>query len=234
MKRSIVLIACCVVVSMTGACSKKTADSAAPADQPAAAAAPAAAPAAAETPQPAEPKPIEITDDLVTKYMEYQKVNFALLQQYAEESRKNLESAKGDTTKTLNQISINDKMSKELDAKLKAKRQELGLGDAEFAVVKEGADAIATGRALYNQMGGDAQLAKMEAEQKAEIAKMPAEQRAAAEAQAANVTKSLRDVRDGLDLRRKYGDKSADALLRHADALAKQQWEALKLMGGKK
>ena len=171
---------------------------------------------------------------MVTKYMEYQKENLALLKQYVAESRKNIESAKGDTMKTLNQISINDKLGKELDAKLAAKRQQLGLVQEEFDALKDAAQMVATGRALYNQMGGDAQVAKMEAEQKAQLAKLTPEQRAAAEVQIAEMTKSLTDVRDGLDVRKKYGDRSADALLKHADELAKQYWDGLKEMAGKK
>ena len=50
----------------------------------------------------------------------------------------------------------------------------------------------------------------------------------------ADVSKSLRDMRDGAELRKKYGDKAADVLLRHADDLAKQKLDALKLLGGKK
>jgi len=189
---------------------------------------------AAEAAKPVESAKIEITDDLVLGYMEYQKENLALIRQYAEESSKNLESAKGDTAKMVKQFALNDKMGKELEEKRKAKRQSLGLGDAEFEAVKDAAQMVATGRALYNQMGGEAALAKILDEQKAEIAKMPAEQRAAAEAQVADMTKSFKDVRDGIDVRKKYGDRSAEVLLKYADALAKQYWEGLQMMGEKK
>jgi hypothetical protein len=162
--------------------------------------------------------------------MEYKKEQLALVKQYVAESTKNIESAKGDTAKTLNQMSINEKLSKELDAKLAAKKSALGLGDEEFAVVKDAAESLAVGRALYQQMGGDAQLAKMEAEQAAQIAKLSGEERATAEAQMATMTKSLREVRDGLELRRKYGDQSADVLLKYADQLAAQYAEGLKMM----
>lgn len=234
MKRLIVP-ALCLVIASAAACSKKSSDTtaAAPESQPAAAA-PAGGPAAAPEAAPAEPRKIEITDDLVQKFMEYQKENYALVQQYVAETRKNLEAAKGDTLKTLNQISINEKLSKEMDEKLKAKRQALGLGEEEFEAVKDATQTLAVGRSLYNQMGGDAQLAKMEAEQKQQIAKLPAEQRAAAETQMADMTRSLREVRDGLELRKKFGDKSADVVLKYGDALAKQYTEMLQLAAGKK
>lgn len=234
MKRLLLLAVCLVVAS--SACSKKAADSAsaAPAGQPAAtpAAAGPAAPAAPAAPE--EPKKIEITDALVLKFMEYQKESIALVQQFAADTRKNLESAKGDTVKTLNQISINDKMSKELDEKLKAKRQAMGLAEDEFAMMQDAVQTMAAGRALYNQMGGDAQMAKIQAEQKAAIAKVPAAQRAAAEAQMAEMSKSLTDVKNGAEVRKKYGDQAADVLLKHADDLAKQYWESLQALGGKK
>jgi hypothetical protein len=103
----------------------------------------------------------------------------------------------------------------------------------QLEALKDAAGTMSTMRALYNQMGGDAQLAKMEAEQKAEIAKLPADQRAAAEEQAAMMTKGLKDMRDGAELRKKYGDKSGDVLLKHADELAKLWDDVAKLMGKK-
>ena len=121
-----------------------------------------------------------------------------------------------------------------MDEKLKAKRAELGLGDEEFAALEDAVGLIANGRMLYNQMGGDAQLAKMEAEQKQQLAALPAAQRAEAEKAMGEMTKSLRSLKDGADLREKYGDKSADILLKHADELARQKFDALKLLGGKK
>ncbi|HEY3383961.1 MAG TPA: hypothetical protein VGK32_19530 [Vicinamibacterales bacterium] len=230
MKRLLIAAACLILVV---ACQKKPADSGAtasqPAGQPAAAAQPAAVPAAS-----AEPKKVEITEDLVTKYVEYQKENLVLVTKFVEETRKNIESAKGDTAKMLQQVTINDKLGKEMDDKLKAKRQALGLGDAEFEAVKDAAETVANGRMLYQQMGGDAQLAKMEADAKKQLAALPAAQREAAAAQMADMTKSLTSVRDGLDIRQKYGDKSADAVLKYADILAKQHFDAMKLMAGKK
>lgn len=228
MKR-LVLLAVCLALASASACSKKPAEESSTPPADSAASTPAADTAAAAQPA-AEPKQVEITDGLVAKYIEFQKENLVLVQQYVAESKKNLESAKGDTAKTLNQISINQKLAKEMDAKLDAKRQALGLSHDELNTLKDAAGAMAAARTLYNQMGGDAQLAKMEAEQKAEIARLPEDKRAAAEEQMAVMTKSLRDVRDGADLRKKYGDKSADVLLKHADALAKQWEETLKLM----
>jgi hypothetical protein len=153
--------------------------------------------------------------------------------QYSAEATKNIQAAKGDTVKTLNTISVNDKLAKEMEAKLDAKRQALGLSMPQLEALKDAAGTMSTMRALYNQMGGDVQLAKMEAEQKAEIAKLPADQRAAAEEQASAMTKGLKDMRDGAELRKKYGDKSGDVLLKHADELAKLWDDVAKLMGKK-
>jgi hypothetical protein len=166
--------------------------------------------------------------------MDYDKQNSAIVAKYVEESRKNLASVKGDTAKTLQQISINAQLSKDMDEKLKAKRAELGLGDEEFSALQDAVGMIATGRMLYNQMGGDAQLARMQAEQTKQLAAMPEAQRAEAERTMGEMTKSLREMKDGLELRKKYGDKSADVLLKHADELARQKYDALKLLGDKK
>ncbi len=228
MRRLLILVAC---VALGSGCQKKAEPSAtsSPAPQPAATAQPAAAsvPAAA-------PKKVEITEDLVQKYMAYQKENFALVAKYVEDTRKNLDSAKGDTAKTLQQVGLNAKLSKDLDDTLKAKRASLGLGDEEFNTVKDAAEEVAAGRLLYNQMGGDAQVAKMTAEQKKQLAALPEAQRQAAEASLASVAKSLTDVRDAVEVRQKYGDKAADVLLKHADELAQQHLEALKLLAAKK
>jgi hypothetical protein len=48
------------------------------------------------------------------------------------------------------------------------------------------------------------------------------------------MSKSLRSLKDGMDVREKYGDKAADALMKHADELARQYWDALKKMGDNK
>jgi hypothetical protein len=225
--KPLLIVAACLVVA--AACSSKKADepaAAAPASTPAAAPA-AAAPAA-------EPAKVVFTDDLVLKYMDYQKQQVAIASNYLEQTTKNLASAKGDAAKTLQQISINEKLSKEMDDALKAKRADLGLGEQQFAALQDAVGMLANGRMVYNQMGGDAQLAKMEAEQKKQIAALPEAQRAVAEKTMGEMTKSLKEMKDGLELRKKYGDQAADVLLKHADDLAKAQMEALKLMGGRK
>jgi hypothetical protein len=236
MKRLVIVAACLALVA---GCSKKPSDEAAsgapPAGQPGTAAQPAASAQPAGGPsEPAAPKKVEITEDMVLKYMEYQKENFALVAKYAEETKKNMDSAKGDTAKTIQQMAIADKLGKEMEAQQRAKRQALGLSEEDFKALQDAVQTVATGRLLYQQMGGDAQLAQMEAEQKKQIAALPADQREAASAQMAEVTKNLKSLKDGIDVREKYGDKSADVLLKHADALAKQYFDALKMTGDKK
>jgi hypothetical protein len=234
MKR-LLIVAACLILAV--GCSKKSDDTASTGGQPATDAG--GQPAAAATPasgpsESAEPKKVDITEDLVVKYVAYQKENLALIAKYAEETRKNMEAAKGDTAKLVQQASIAERMGKELEAQQQAKRRELGLSEEEFKTLQDAAQTVATGRAMYNQMGGDAQLAQMEAESKKQIAALPPDQREAATAQMNEVTKSLRSLKDGIDVRQKYGDKAADALMKHADELAKQYWDALKKMGDKK
>ncbi len=222
MKHCLILFACLVLVA---GCSKKTDDGTSTGGQPGTNAA--TQPAASEKPaagpsESAEPKKVDITEDLVVTYMTYQKENLALLAKYAEETKKNMEAAKGDTSKVAQQLSIADRLGKQLEAQQQAKRRELGLSEEEFKALHDAAQTVATSRALYNQMGGDAQLAQMEAESKRQIAALPPDQREAATAQMNEMSKSLRSLKDGVDVREKYGDKAADALMKHADELAKQ------------
>ena len=231
MKRHLALAICAAV---TMACGQKPADSTTSTPPAQTAEKPAAAAAPAQPATPAAPAKVEITEALVSKYIEYQKVQLDLIAQYYQASMKNLESAKGDVAKTLNQIAINDEISKKLDAELATRRAALGIGDAEFEAVKDAVEIMAYGRLMYNQMGGDAQLAKMEAEFKKQIATLPADQRPAAEAQMKDMTRSLVDMRDGADIRRKYGDASADAVLKFAEVLAKQRLDVLSKMTANK
>jgi hypothetical protein len=145
-----------------------------------------------------------------------------------------MEAAKGDTSKLAQQMSLAERLGKQLEAQQQAKRRELGLSEEEFKTLQDAAQTVATSRALYNQMGGDAQLTQMEAESKKQIAALPADQREAATAQMNEMSKSLRSLKDGMDVREKYGDKAADALMKHADDLAKQYWDGLKKMDEKK
>ena len=234
MKHLLILFACLLLVA---GCSKKADDATSTGGKPATdaggQAAAAEKPAAGPT-EAAELKKVDITEDLVVKYMEYQKENLALLAKYTEETRKNTEAAKGDAAKFVQQASIAERFGKEMEATLKAKRRELGLSEEEFKALQDAAQTVATSRALYNQMGGDAQLANMEAESRKQIAALPADQREAATAQMNEMSKSLRSLKDGVDVREKYGDKAADALMKHADALAKQYWDGLKQIGEKK
>jgi hypothetical protein len=227
MKRTFVAIVC-VVLATACSGSKKADESAAPAGspQPAPAATPAAAPAT-------EPAKVEITDELVTKYVEYQKQEHGILAKYAEDMKKTAASAKNDTAKSLQALSVVDKFNKDMEAALKAKRSEVGLSEEQFGQLREAATSLATGRLLYNQMGGDAQLAKMEAEQKQQLAVLSGAQRAEAEKAFAEMSRNLREMKDGLELRKKFGDKSTDALLKHAEELAKQHFDNLKLLGDK-
>jgi small-conductance mechanosensitive channel len=234
MKHCLILFACFVLVA---GCSKKADDATATGGQPGTDAAGKAAtsekPAAGPS-ESAEPKKVDITEDLVVKYMTYQKENLALLAKYAEETKKNMEAAKGDTSKLAQQMSLAERLGKQLEAQQQAKRRELGLSEEEFKTLQDAAQTVATSRALYNQMGGDAQLTQMEAESKKQIAALPADQREAATAQMNEMSKSLRSLKDGMDVREKYGDKAADALMKHADDLAKQYWDGLKKMDEKK
>jgi hypothetical protein len=229
MKNTLILAAC--ILSVTACSSKKPAEPAASDSAPPAAAAPAAQPAAQRAGEPAK---VEITDALVLKYMDYQKQEAAIIEKYLAETGKNIASAKGDAMKTMQQISINEKLGKEFETALQAKRTELGLTEDQFNTLRDAVGMIANGRMLYNQMGGDAQLAKMQAEQKKQLAALPEAQRAEAEKTIADMSKGLTDMKNGLDLRKKYGDQAADVLLKHADELAKQQWENLKKLGEKK
>lgn len=216
-----------LAAALTAACSSK------PAEPPAETAAEPAPAATAAAPPAGAPAKLEITEPLVGKYMQYQKEVAVIVAQYAAESRKNLESAKGDAAKILNQVNLNQQAAKELENRLAAKRKEMGLSEGEFTLLQEAVGMIANARSLYNQMGGDAQVARIEAEQKKSLAAMPADQRPAAEAEMAKMTESLRQLRDGFELRKKFGDQAADVLLKKADALAAQYEENLKLMAGK-
>ena len=71
----------------------------------------------------AAPKKVEITEDLVVKYVVYQKENLALVAKYAEDTRKNMDAAKGDTANWCSRCSIAERMGKELDAQQHAKRR---------------------------------------------------------------------------------------------------------------
>ena len=168
MKHLPIVVACLLLIA---GCSKKAENATSNAGQPgtdsggqpAAAAKPAAGPS-----ESAEPKKVDITEDLVVKYMGYQKENLALLAKYSEETKKNMEAAKGDTAKLGQQLAIAERLGKELEAQQQAKRRELGLSEEEFKALQDAAQTVATSRALYNQMGGDAQLAQMEADQEAD------------------------------------------------------------------
>lgn len=232
MKRiSLLAVTALFATTLLAACGGKS-DEAKPSDDatPPAAAEPAAS-APAEAAAPA--KPVEITDALVNAYMEYQKENMKVVREYAEKTRKNMESGKGDVSKAIQQVNLATEYGKEMDAKLAAKRRELGFTEAQFETLRDAASATATYRLLYNQMGGDKQVAAMEAEQKARIDQLPEAERADAQAQADEMMRVFRDNRDLVELRKKYGDTSWEVLKRHADALAAQQLEFLQ-MGNKK
>ena len=222
-------IALLAATALLAACGGKS-DEATPPDE---ASAPAASePDAAGEPEAPATEPVEITDALVASYMEYQKENIRIVKEYAEKARQNAESARGDTVKALRQIDIATQYGKEMEQKLEAKRRELGLSEQQFETARDAVLMTANFRMLFNQMGGDKQLAEIAAAQKAAIEGMPEAQRPAAQAEADKMMKSFTDARDLADIRQKYGDKSAEVLLRHADALAAQHLEFLQL--GKK
>ena len=230
MKRVSVLLACALLMV---SCDRDRAPEDAPAPDD-------SAPAASELARPEEPEAVgeepaelQITDEMVAKYVEYEKENVRILRDYVAAAAKNLQSARGDSVKTLEQVAVSQKFTKELEEKLEAKRQELGLSERELAAAKDAAQMTATARVLYQQMGGDAQLASMEAEQQKAIEALPQEQRAAAIADMEKMLKGVKDMRDAAEVRKKYGDKSADAVLRHADVLVRQRLEVLQMMSRK-
>jgi hypothetical protein len=215
--------------ALLAACGGKSDEPAPKAETQAAEPTPAPAPAASPA-APAEPAvPVEITEELVTAYVEYQKEAYRLVKEYVEKGRENLEKAQGDTMKTLQQIGAQEKYSKEVDDQLAEKRKALGLTPEKFDAVRQAAQHAANLRLLFNQMGGNEQLEKMAAQQKVSIAALPEDQRAAATAEAETMMKAFTDSRDLAEVRQKYGDQAADALLKHADELADLQKQFLQL-----
>jgi len=104
MKRCLILFACFVLAA---GCSKKADDATSTGSQPgpnavqqpATSEKPAAGPSEA-----AEPKKVDITEDLVVKYMTYQTENLALLAKYAEETKSDLRFTLDAIKSTIDQL----------------------------------------------------------------------------------------------------------------------------------
>ena len=157
------LVFALLFLTIAASCSSKKADEAAVAEEKAPAASAAPAPAPAQT---AEPAKVEFTDALVQESMEYQKQKLAIVSKFAEETRKNLAAAKGDAANAAQIRSTRDSTAGDgRRARCQAGRR-VGLSKERFDALEGAIELVANGHLLYNRMGGDAQLAKMEAESK--------------------------------------------------------------------
>lgn len=232
MRRTLALLPALVFLAH---CSKSTSTpAAAPPAEPAVSPAPRAAapeskPAIAE-PEPAEEeRKVEITDALVGKYVVYLKESIpahkAALVEYGSEWAK-IDKEKG-LRQGVDALKSGQKLQKATEEAEKKARDKAGLSEEEVEALAAVVPDVIMPKMLMKQNGMDAEAAAMEKQIRAAMEKLPPEQREQAAKELKEMTQGLKDLREGKEVRQKYGDKVVEAILKHEAELVALQKQLL-------
>lgn len=168
------------------------------------------------TPQPTEAAKLEITEDVVKRYLDYAEKD-------AEVRRETLirigeldaeAKAKGSdmAAATALMAKITD-LNRTTSQKQAALKKESGFSDSDLGTLQGLVNDVVLGRKLSK----DANMEKVLAESRAQIAKMPAERRAEAEKQVKQMEDNHQATMNATRSREKYGDAAVDAVIKHED-----------------
>ena len=232
MKRAVLLVAALTLV--TG-CKEKKSEEAPPPPPPTpvAAAKKEAPPPPAE--EPAE-KPLVIDAAMVDKYLAAQKVIVAETKVYVEKTQADLKAVqdKDSTAASLKVLANMEERSKKLDEVKRSALEKNGLSEREYAELNELVTSVELSQAMFEKAGGEAAVAKMEADIKAQLAAQAAkgtpEERAKAEKEALEMTETMRSVGQAKDARERYGDAAVDAVMKRLPEARAMREELIGLM----
>ena len=172
---------------------------------------------------PAQDQKVTVDEDLVKKYVAYKKESLELVKKMVAEMSANVQKHqdKG-AVGELELQKAGEQMNKKHEEAHRAIQAKVGLSDAELAALSETVSDVVSARMLWDQFGAGSP-ATMEAQMKALPAELPAEERARAQAEMARIMKSLPDLRDCTEARKKHGDAAVNAVLAHEAALKQTQ-----------
>lgn len=231
MKKLMLCVAMALAVSCTRSeapkeQAKEAPPKAAPAPAKAAPAPAKAEPAPAAKVEPQEQAKIEITSELVGRYLAYRKAHLAALDEHLAQLKES--SAKvddkdpslGEAARFAQEAS---ESAKKLEAADEKAREGAGLSVAERKLLNEVVGEIATVRLLAKQTGMAEQAKKIEEQMREQMKGMTPEQRAEAEASLKEMLDGFRATENFTALRKKHGDAAVDAVLEHETELLAQQ-----------
>lgn len=168
------------------------------------------------TPLPAEPAKLEITDDVVKRYLDYAEKDAEIRRETltrigeldAEAKAKGSDMAAA--TAMMAKITDLNRTSSQKQAAL---RKESGLSETDLNTLQNLVNEVVLGRKLAK----DANMETVLAESRAQIEKLPAERRAEAEAQVKKMEDNHQATMNATNARQKFGDAAVDAIIKHED-----------------
>ncbi|MBI5548882.1 MAG: hypothetical protein HY901_33795 [Deltaproteobacteria bacterium] len=232
MKRFVVLSLCALVL----ACKQNAAETKVQPkpEEKIAKAEPAPAAPVVKKEAPAQDAKVTVDEGLVKKYLAYKKESLELAKKAIEEMAANVKDHqdKG-AVGALGMLKDGEQINKKHEEAQEAAQAKVGLSDAELKALEEVVSDVVTARMLWDKTGAGT-LATMEAQVKAQVAALPAEERAKAQAEMGQMMKSMTDMRDCTEARKKHGDAAVNAVLAHEAELKEAQLAGLKMLGGMK
>jgi hypothetical protein len=173
--------------------------------------------------EPPEEKPVAITEDLVQRYLGYEKSYVTLLEQELARWKKTRDEVGKDpgVGGSLALVKASADFQKQLDTKKVDLLGAAHLSQVEADAVGGLANEIKMSRAAWKAAGGETTIAMVEEQLKAAMAKAPAAERTQMQGQLDEMKKSMLGLRDAAEAREKYGNEAVDLVLRHDAELAK-------------
>lgn len=175
----------------------------------------------AEAPQADDAEPvedegkIEVTADVMDRFVTYWETELALAMRYAKEA-----DQLGADTKDkdgliggIQVVSGATDLLKRHDAELRKAQKASGFTEAQVHYLRDLVGSVAIPRLMIAKGGlGGEDLAK---QMRQGLAQMPPEQRVEAERQIVEMEKSMADLRNAAEARKEYGDAAVDAVIKH-------------------
>lgn len=185
--------------------------------------------------EPAEPveEKVEVTPELMDRYLAYWNQEIDVHHQAMaelEKAAKELEKNEG-AMAAMKAMGATSEIGNKIDERKAALRKEHKLTEKQVDHMSGLIANVGIGRWALAQGGNQDQMI---AEMKKNVAKVPAEQRADAEKQIADMEKGFADLKNGAEARKQYGDEAVDLVIKNDSRIMPLYEKAMKMGSNKR
>ncbi|MBN1960249.1 MAG: hypothetical protein JW841_04830 [Deltaproteobacteria bacterium] len=174
-----------------------------------------------------------ISEDIFKRYALAQQKILSLTKNYTNEMLNNIEQTRNlaKTNKEVAALAAKQQNERRLlyNEKVKKIREGAKVDKDTWNLLDKLYDSLFTSRMAWRQGGGDAAIKKLEEEVQAHLDKMPEDVRNEAKPEMMKLSDGLKNLRNGAETRKKYGDAAVNMALKYGAELENLRQELFQL-----